>query len=173
MPRPIPTAALPCALALLLLAGCGGPSGDCTGSVGSVPISGELGGETKLAIGGAPDSPRVAFMLLEYGDGAFFVETAIALPAERDATAINFGAEAPPNGFAGGNVTRFRITRPDDAPRVRVGVFTVRQVDAFQLEGDFDVTFEDDSKLRCTFDVSGSNRNPEDQLPDDGMFPTP
>jgi hypothetical protein len=174
-----PPFAGPClALALLLslgVLGCGGPSGECTGNVGSVPIVGELGGETKLLIGQAsPENlARRAAMVLEYADGAAFIEVELILPADRGSTAISFGPEVQPGEPGSGFVSRFRFPRPDTSPGVREGVLTVRQVDPFHLEGNFEVEFEDASELRCTFDVTGENRHQDDQLPDDALFPTP
>jgi hypothetical protein len=173
-----PTVAPRLALALLLplvLVACGGPSGECTGSVGSVPVQGELGGDTKLAIGqsSGEDLARRAAMLLEYADGTVAIEVELTLPANQGSTDIPFGPDVRGSEPGSGAVSRFRFPRPDTSPGVREGVLTVRQVDAFHLEGSFDVQFEDDSRLRCTYDVKGKNSHPEDRLPDDGMFPTP
>ena len=173
--KPSPAVPLLALLLPLWLVGCGGPSGECTGSVGSVPIEGGLGGETKLVIGqSSPESlSRRAAMVLEYADGAAFVEVEVLLPANRGSTDIPFGPGVRPGEPGSGFVSRFRFPRPDTSPPVREGVLTVRQVDAFHLEGHFDVQFEDDSRLSCTYDVTGRNSHPDDQLPDDAMFPTP
>lgn len=164
-------------LALLLspvLVGCGGPSGECTGSIGSVPIEGELGGETMLAIAFNEEVGRVAGLVLEYGDGALLIESMLTLPAEKGSTEIPFGPGASPGELGGGGVDRFRFSGPpESSPRLHRGVLTVRQVDSFRLEGNYALEFEDASSLRCTFDVSGKNRNPDDQLPGDALFPTP
>lgn len=177
MSRQVPHAGPLCTLALLLplgLVGCGGPGGECSGSVGSVAITGELGGETKLVVGGGTDVARQAAMFLDYADGELVIEALITLPAERGSTAIPFGKGAPPAQPGSGHVSRFRIYGPPEhSPPLRAGVVTVRQVDPFHVEGYFDLQFEDASSLYCTFDLSGRNSNLDDQLPDDGMFPTP
>lgn len=154
-----------CVVATLCLAACGGPSGTCTGTVGSSTLSADLGGETKVLFVGGLDTNRIARMVLDYGDGDLFVDTEIWLPANQDTSAVPFGKGTPERPVAEGLVTRFRVPEPKGAPAVRSGVFTVRQASATHLEGQLDVTFADASEAHCTFDVSGKTTIEDDQVP--------
>lgn len=149
----------------LLLGGCHSRSGECSGQMGPTPVSGELGGETALVIGGLLESGRIARMVLDYGDGAVFVDTEIYLPADQDPTPVPFGPGTPERPAAQGRVSRFRISGPAGTPALRAGVMTVRLDSAESIAGDFDVQFEDDSRLRCTFDVTGKSVADGDQVP--------
>jgi hypothetical protein len=127
-----------------------------------------------LAISFSEEVGRMAGLVLEYGEGALLIESLLTLPAERGSTEVLFGPGAPAGEVGGGSVSRFRFSGPpEDSPRLRRGVLTVRQVDAFHLEGNYALEFEDASALRCTFDVTGTNRNPDDQLPVDGWLSSP
>jgi hypothetical protein len=151
-------------LATLLALGCGGPSGECTGTVGAAAIRAELGGDTKLALTESLTS-RVALMVLDYGDGAFFVDTIVSLPAEQGPTQIPFGPGTPQRPVAEGLVPRFLVTRPESVPAIRSGVMTVALTSSESVEGSFDVEFEDASTMHCTFDVSGKTNIEDDQVP--------
>ncbi|MBF5041335.1 hypothetical protein FGE12_02980 [Aggregicoccus sp. 17bor-14] len=154
-----------CCIAALCLAACGGPSGSCSGTLGPSTLNAELGGETKVLFGGGLERNRIARMVLDYGDGALFVDTELWLPANQGMSAVPFGEGAPERPIAEGLVTRFRVPEPKGAPAVRSGVFTVRQASATHLEGQLDVTFADASQAHCTFDVSGKTTIEDDQIP--------
>lgn len=157
----------PLFVTVLLLTGCRGPSGECTGSAGATDVSGELGGETKMVIvsGGDQGPGRVALMLLDYGDGKLFIDTRVGLPADRDPKQIPFGPGTPQRDLSEGSVPRFRLERPEGAPALRSGVMTVQLNGAENVAGSFDVQFEDDSSMRCTFDVTGKTGIEDDQVP--------
>jgi hypothetical protein len=153
------------AIVVLLLSGCSSARGECSGQMGPEAVSGELGGDTALVIGGLIDTGRIARMVLDYGDGTLLVDTEIYLPAEQDPTAVPFGPGTPERPAAEGKVTRFRLSGPPGAPALRAGVMTVRLDSAESIAGDFDVQFEDDSRLRCNFDVTGKSVADGDQVP--------
>jgi hypothetical protein len=170
---------LPALLLALPLAACG-PQGECEGAVGAVPVRGELGGDSQLFIrDGIPGQnygggARIADLALDYGEGELTIAMEVALPRKQGATPVPFGPQVPPPEDRGiGHVRQFIVKRPEDAPSVREGLLTVRLADPNTLEGNFDVSFEDGSGARCTFDLSGKNFVFEDQPPCSGPAPCP
>jgi hypothetical protein len=169
---------LPSLLLLALpLVACG-PKGECEGAVGAVPVRSEIQGSSQLFIReGNPGhnyggGVRIADMELNYGEGSLSVLIEVALPREQRLTPVPFGSHVPvPEDRGLGHVRQFVVKRPENAPAVREGVLSVRLADPYTLEGNFDVSFEDGSGARCTFDLSGKNFVFDDQPPCSGPAP--
>lgn len=154
-------------LGAALLTGCG-PSGRCEGTVGGTPISGDIDGDSTLAIrpmNSEAAPTRGAWLRLNYGDGALQLLTVLSLPAEQDTTALPLvmsPEEIQQRKPQDGRVSVWKLQAPADAPALSGGTLTVKLADANNLEGKLDALFEDGSHLECTYDIRGKNTVPGD-----------
>jgi hypothetical protein len=147
-------------MAFMALVGCPAdaipPSGHCEGMVGPLELdvaSGGIDEPSEFHFVREPEEcsdPARDIFMLAYGGGAFVVD--IETSSRKSVLSSSEVHPIPPLADAD-YIAHFDISHPNGPPAIVDGFMRMTREVSTRMTGDFNVAFEDNSVVTCTFDL--------------------